>query len=239
MTKVLLLGSGPNAVEATNWPASQFDHIVVINNAWRVRPDWTHLVHPSDFPDERKPQVVGLNQTVIEAADYVPLQNQFGGFVYAGGTMAFTAGYWALAALKPRVIAFLGCDMVYANSGNTHFYGTGTADPLRDDKTLRNLEAKSARLQIKAAQQDCAVVNLSQSESRLVFPRRHYLDLDDVTSTRFLSEYAQAAEALESSLDYYVPSGKYWKEEDRFDVTQIDALDQLWFKSVPHPETKP
>ena len=48
----------------------------------------------------------------MTATDYVPVQNDFGGFVYAGGTMTFTAGYWALGALKPSVLAFLGCDMV-------------------------------------------------------------------------------------------------------------------------------
>jgi hypothetical protein len=50
--------------------------------------------------------------------------------------MAFTTGYWALHALKPSVLAFVGCDMVYAASGNTHFYGSGEPDPLRDDLSL-------------------------------------------------------------------------------------------------------
>ena len=80
----------------------------------------------------------------------MPIQNDLGGFVYAGGTMAFTAGYWALGALRPDVMAFFGCDMVYPTEGS-HFYGNGNADPLRDDITLRNLEAKSARLSIIAA----------------------------------------------------------------------------------------
>ena len=52
---VLIIGSGPNAVSAVELK-TDFDAIVVINNAWRVRPDWTHLIYPFDFPKERWPQ---------------------------------------------------------------------------------------------------------------------------------------------------------------------------------------
>ena len=234
MTTVLLLGSGPNVVEAADWQVDQFDHIVAINNAWRVRPDWTHLVHPSDFPEDRMPPQLAPDQTVIQARDYVQLQNQYGGFVYAGGTMAFTASYWALAALKPSVIAVLGCDMVYPKTEKTHFYGKGTADPLREDKTLRSLEAKSARLMVKAAQQGCAMVKLSKDDSRLLFPRADVSNVGTLTPASFNKELVAAAEAEETRLDYYVPSGKYWKEEDHFDVDAIDSLDALWLRSVQH-----
>src|SRR6056297_1200085 len=122
VTVVLILGSGPNVVNATAWDRAAFDRIVAINNAWRVRQDWDDLIYPDDFPDDRKPERLLQGQHMIRAADYVPLQNTFGGFVYAGGTMAFTASYWALAALKPRVIAVMGCDMVY-DATQTHFYG--------------------------------------------------------------------------------------------------------------------
>ncbi|SHH31497.1 hypothetical protein SAMN05444003_2771 [Cognatiyoonia sediminum] len=235
MTLVLLLGSGPNVLTAKDWSDVPFNHIVAINNAWRVRPDWTHLVHPSDFPEDRMPPQMAPDQKVIQAIDYVPLQNQYGGFVYAGGTMAFTASYWALAALKPRAIAVLGCDMVYPKTERTHFYGKGTADPLREDKTLRSLEAKSARLLVKAAQQGCAMVNLSKEESRLVFPRTDVADVGALKPASFNEELVAAAEAEETRLDYYVPSGKYWKVEDRFDVDAIDALDALWLRSVRRP----
>lgn len=235
MTKVLLLGSGPNVIAAADWAVGQFDFIVAINNAWRVREDWTHLIHPSDFPTDRMPTNLGPTKTIIQAEDYVPLQNDYGGFVYAGGTMAFTASYWALAALKPSLIAVLGCDMVYPKTKNTHFYGTGTADPLREDKTLRSLEAKSARLMVKAAQQDCAMVNLSRGESRLVFPRCTLEGCAGVEPAPYHKGLASQANATENELGYYVPSGKYWKEEERFDVNAIDALDALWLRSVQHP----
>lgn len=233
MSIVLILCSGPNVVSCRTWPRDPFDRIVAINNAWAVRPDWDDLIHPDDFPAARMPVEIAAHQRIVRAADYVPLQNTYGGFVYAGGTMAFTASYWALAALQPRVIAVLGCDMVYAGASNTHFYGTGTADPLRADITLRSLEAKSARLMAIAAQQGCAMVNLSQDESRLVFPRSTAADVVGAEPAAIDQNIVDATLAEEARLDYVVPSGKYWKEESRFDAAAIDALDALWLKAVP------
>ena len=232
VTVVLILGSGPNVVAARDWDRSHFDRIVAINNAWRVRDDWDDLIHPDDFPEDRWPQESGADQRVIRADTYVPLQNTFGGFVYAGGTMAFTASYWALAALKPKVIAVLGCDMVYDDSVKTHFYGKGTADPLRKDVTLRSLEAKSARLMALAAREGCAMVNLSTDPSRLVFPRTTPDALGDATPAPWDETLVHAALQREEQVGYYVPSGKYWKEEARFDTDLIDELDRLWLRTV-------
>ena len=61
---VLIIGSGPNAVKAADLETA-YDAIVVINNAWRVRPDWTHLIYPFDFPKERWPQDIKLSQSAI------------------------------------------------------------------------------------------------------------------------------------------------------------------------------
>ncbi len=237
MSVVLILGSGPNVVSCRDWPRDPFDRIVAINNAWAVRPDWDDLIFPDDFGRERQPVDLRPGQRIIRAAEYVPLQNTLGGFVYAGGTMAFTASYWALAALKPKVIAVLGCDMVYPKGNETHFYGTGTADPLRADISLRSLEAKSARLMAMAAKQGCTMVNLSQDDSRLLFPRATPQTVADTTPPTFDMAAVSAALAEEERLGYYVPSGKYWKEEARFDTRAIDALDQLWLRSVRLPET--
>ena len=239
MSVVLILGSGPNVVACRDWPRAPFDRIVAINNAWAVRPDWDVMIHPDDFPTSRMPTDVAPHQRIVRASEYVPLQNTFGGFVYAGGTMAFTATYWALAALRPRVIAVLGCDMVYAGAGNTHFYGTGAADPLRQDVTLRSLEAKSARLMAIAARQNCAMVNLSTDDSRLVFPRSTAPDAAGAKPLTLDQDFINAALSEEARLDYYVPSGKYWKEESRFDAGAIDALDALWLKAIPAAERAP
>ena len=56
MTIALMLGSAPNTVQAQDWPRAPFDHIVAINNAWRIRPDWDDLCCPWDFPQDRRPQ---------------------------------------------------------------------------------------------------------------------------------------------------------------------------------------
>jgi hypothetical protein len=226
---LLLLGSAPMALAARDWPRAPFDRILAINNAWAIRPDWDDMIHPWDFPDDRRP-TPGPDQRLITQEDFVPAQNAYGGFVYAGGTMAYTAAYWALAALKPRVIATFGCDMHYPATGPTHFYGQGTPDPLRADITLRSLEAKSARLMILAAMQGCAMVNLSTGPSRLIFPR--------ATADNLLGpapyDHALATQALqtEADLNYFVPSGRYWEQADRFDPARIDALDALWLAAA-------
>ena len=196
--RVLIIGSGPNAVDARDWDG--FGAVIAINNAWRIRPDWTHHIHPEDFPTDRRPPHVHAGQTIVTYRDYVPIQNGFGGFVYAGGTMAFTAGYWALGHFNPRLIAFIGCDMTYAATGATHFYGTGTADPLRNDVTLRDLTAKSARLMVMGAEQGCAMVNLSRAvlrEAQALYPDLQVISLTappEVLAARLAGRGREAAE---------------------------------------------
>lgn len=241
MSTLLLLGSAPMATEATGWPRAPFDTIVAINNAHRLRPDWDYLVYPWDFPADRmpvpRPGQGQSRQVLIDETAFVPAQNAHGGFVYAGATMAFTAAYWALATLRPKVIAVFGCDMHYPPDGPTHFYGTGTPDPLRPDITLRSLEAKSARLMIHAAAQGCAMVNLSNGPSRLVFPRHTRQTAPGATPAPYDTALAQAAWQKEADLGYQVPSGRYWQEIDRFDPTEIDALDALWLAAArPRPD---
>jgi hypothetical protein len=228
---VLILGSGPAVVQAKSWDQSAFDLILTVNNAWLVRPDWDILIYPDDFPIDRRPCALKSGQTIVTSTDYVPVQNMFGGFVYAGGTMAFTAAYWALGALKPAVIAMMGCDMTY-DGAQTHFYGNGTADPLRKDISLRSLEAKSARLGIIAAQNNCAMVNMSTDPSRLTFQRTTPFAAAASLPVQHDATLAAAALDEEARLGYYVPSGKYWKQEDQFDPDAIDRVDQMWLKAA-------
>ena len=230
MTTLLMLGSAPMALAARDWPRAPFDRVLAINNAWRVRADWDDMIHPWDFPDDRRP-VPGPGQRLITQEDFVPAQNAYGGFVYAGGTMAYTAAYWALDALRPTTIAVFGCDMHYPSTGPTHFYGSGTPDPLRADITLRSLEAKSARLMILAAMQGCAIVNLSHGPSRLVFPRATPATLPPHPAP-FNTTLANLALQTERDLGYLVPSGRYWQEAARFDPVRIDALDALWLAAA-------
>ena len=227
MTTLLMLGSAPMAALAGAWPRPPFDQVLAINNAHRIRPDWDFLVHPWDFPADRIPQVCP-GQRIVTETEFVPAQNAYGGFVYAGATMAFTAAYWALQALRPGVIAVFGCDMHYPAVGPTHFYGTGTPDPLRPDITLRSLEAKSARLMVLAARQGCAMINLSTGPSRLVFPRRAPQLTRIAQPLPFDNAWAEDALAEEARLGYQVPSGRYWEQAQRFDPAAIDRLDALW-----------
>lgn len=227
---MVILGSAPAAAQAADWPRPPLGTLVVINNAWRIRPDWDVLIHPEDFPPERHPEVLSPGQRIVTAAEYVPVQNALGGFVYAGGTMAFTAGYWALGALRPRVLAWFGCDMVYPDDGPTHFYGNGQPDPLRDDISLRSLEAKSARLMLLAAARGCACVNLSRTASRLVFPRVALAALASAAPLHPPPLDAPLAE--EARLGYATPTGRYWEDAGRFDPAAVDALDRMWLQTL-------
>jgi hypothetical protein len=245
---VLVIGSGTDALRAKSWDRSFFRDVVAINNAWQIRSDWSFLIHPEDFPKSKMPTNVSAgSQKIITAAEYVPIQNHFGGFVYAGATMAFTAGYWALGALKPDVIAFVGCDMVYPSKGATHFYGNGTADPLRADITLQSLEAKSVRLLNTALAENCLCVNLSSMpNSRLKFPKmsinqasslnlQDHKDLLGAASDEFDRQLVLAARRKEADLSYLVPSGKYWAEQQKFDSRALAELDDIWLGSLVQP----
>ncbi|WP_296747534.1 hypothetical protein [Mesorhizobium sp.] len=239
----LLIGSAPDVMRCAPWPKQAFAHIVAINNAWRVRPDWDVLVHAGDFPPERMPPPEPARQ-VFSAAHYVPAQNSFGGFVYAGGTMSLTAAYWAVHSLRPDVLAFLGCDMIYDRPGDTHFYGAGRADPLRDDVTLQSLEAKSARLFIHALRRGTLCVNLSDlPRSRLVFPRLCFEQARDLSPSRLAGmmadlsagidfEAVEAAESREAELGYFYEHGMYWNHLDEIDGAELARIDRLWMAAV-------
>lgn len=236
---VLILGSGRSVVRARDWARRPFDQIVAINNAWAVRHDWDYLVYPEDFPPDRLPVDRAPEQKLVDAKRFVPAQNRYGGFVFAGGTMAFTAAYWALDVLRPKVLAFLGCDMVYPAQGNTHFYGKGTADPLRKDISLRDLGAKSARLAMVGLAQGCACVNLSdEAESALLFERASIPDLQrGKAPLTFDRAGYDALRAAEAALGYDTPTGLYWQEENRFDPAELDQMDVRWRQMFAKAQT--
>ncbi len=240
---VLILGSAPDAVSAREYDRKNFVAIVAVNNAWRIRNDWTHLIHAGDFPTDRMPTEISSEQQVITHETYVPANNAFGGIVYAGGTMAFTAAYWALNILRPDLMVFCGCDMVYAHIGQTHFYGKGSADPLRKDPTLQTLEAKSNRIMAIAAKHGCLCANASQiMKSRLTFPR---IDLEDkpfnATDYRkrtFATLQGNAnipviehAMALESEKQQFVVSGDYWNYRKTINEETLLEIDTIWLNA--------
>ena len=230
---VLILGSAPAVIAARDVPKSAFSAIVVINNAWRVRDDWDYHVAPDDFPKDRMPESLLDGQQFIGSDAFVPANNAYGGIIYAGATMAFTAGYWVLSALHPSKMVFCGCDMVYPAHGRGHFYGKGSADPLRDDITLRNLEAKSARLMIYAARQGCVCLRAPAPESRLVFPQADPLGADQTSKALTLPDMPTVlkAEQAEADLGYIVESGRYWEENRIYSTEALDAIDELWLSA--------
>ncbi len=228
----LILGSGPSAPKIQNWQKPDHVKIVTINNAWQARADWDYLVHAGDFPVDRMPDQVAPWQSVHSHESYVPAQNRYGGFVYGGGTMAFTAGYWALDVLKPDILAYFACDMTYSGKV-THFYGNGTADPLRPDVTLQSLEAKSGRLMALAGLQGCACINLSaEPDSRLIFPRATFADLKRPLAA-FETDPAMIEDALseEARLGYMVEDGEYWHHTERFDARALSRIDEMWLRA--------
>lgn len=244
---VLLIGSAPDAMRARAFDTSSVSAIVAINNAWRVRDDWDYLVFPQDFPVERRP-VPRRTQKFIEARDYVPANNAYGGIIYAGATMAFTAAYWILHALKPDLLLVTGCDMIYDQKlGPTHFYGRGTADPLRKDPTLQSLEAKATRLMLLAARQGCLCANLSpRADSRLTFPRisaetmgtdlapRHALELEKLIVRHDDSKVSDIIER-EASLGQFVASGNYWASDFEMDEKALFDIDMAW-RGTAYPQ---
>jgi hypothetical protein len=239
--RVVLLGSAPEAVKIRDWSLPDNVILTCINNSYRVREDWQYLVYPGDFPAERLPREVNIPQALISERDYVPAMNAFGGIVYCGATMAYAAAYWAVHALRPRVLAFAACNMDYSQPGGaTHFYGQGTPDPLREDATLQSLEAKSSRLFILALRQGSLVVNITGSHrSRLKIPS---IDCDTFFGAT-CEELARAVERLqkevnwfaveealiqEAELSYFAEAGDYWAPRYSFDRAKLAGIDAHW-----------
>ena len=234
--KVLILGSAPNVVAVNDIDLSSYDEIIVINNAWQVLESWTEHIFPYDFPRENKPTRYSKSQRAIDEKLFVQRQNEFGGFIYAGGTMAFTALYWALGEHMPSEIHILGCDMVYSDAGKTHFYGEGAPDPLRDDFTLRDLYAKSARFMCLAARNGCRTYNLSDQSSKLCFPR-HSRNIDDKPCHLLINKTSvQSILDQENSLGYFMSSGRYWEADLKIDLQALDQIDLQW-KTLSHTIT--
>jgi hypothetical protein len=104
---------------------------------------------------------------------------------------------------------------------------------LREDPTLQSLEAKSLRLSALAARNGCAVFNLSDKpSSRLLVPRIELHTLEHMTqkppTMNFDALAVQEALRAESELGYWVESGRYWDESNRFDSKKLNAIDALW-----------
>ena len=230
---VLVIGSAPDSIQVNNRDIRIFDRVVAINNAWKVTSHWDELIFPHDFSDENKPNKLLNHQKFVTEDQFVSAQNSFGGFVYAGATMAFTAGYWSLASHQPTKLCFLGCNMFYNQSGPTHFYGHGQPDPLRDDITLTSLRACSYRMLILAKMRGCDIVSLSSGETNLHVPQTSWHELLDYQPTFAISE-KKMNEALkqEKKLNYFVEDGRYWLDEKLFCRNALKKIDRIWIEAL-------
>ena len=153
----------------------------MINTAHRIRSDWTHGLFASDIPLNRIP-LSRPGHEIVSVKDLTGAQDAFGSYMLCGETMALTAGYRALRTFPGRPLLWFGCDMIYDTDeddiasgiapGTSHFYGNGTADPLRFHTSLLSLPAKSARLFAMALLNKSPVFNLSERKrSNIIFPR--------------------------------------------------------------------
>ena len=119
--------------------------------------------------------------------------------------------------------------MHYPETGPTHFYGTGTPDPLREDISLTSLEGSSARFLCLAARQNCVVFNLSNGPSRLIFPRKNPHTSQPSTSLPVIDEKL-VADCLktEQQLGYFVEDGRYWLVAGQFNKLALEQLNKRW-----------
>ncbi|MBK3402797.1 hypothetical protein H0176_28835 [Methylorubrum populi] len=227
----LIIGSGPSALDVSRKDLAGI-RTAAINNAWRVRNDFNYLLFPSDFPEDRRAPP-SYKARRITNPDYLAGMNAGGGLIFCGATMAFAAGYWAAHSLRTQIVGFYAADMIYPAKGS-HFYGTGTADPLREDISLRSLEAKGVRLFSFGLSRGVVLVNCSQqAESRLVFPR---VDLDKLSEFEtHPKEWVELRRAAKDALQFEAQAPfdrmceEYWTLADTPEKIEfIDKVDQKW-----------
>lgn len=239
----VIIGSSP-AAPSFPLTAAEDAQLIAINNAWRLPYPFKYLVYPNDFPKERLPPD-SFPGKLISNEKYMPPVDIAGGITFCGATMAFAAGYWAVGALRPRVLGFFACDMIYTEkSGASHFYGNGTPDPLRHDISLRSLEARSARLFAWGMLNNILIVNHSiEANSRLIFPR---LTVANATSLLFsghvdlasrwsdLLEQAKIIREKEAEVPFEGLRHDYWRlAKDDAAVCAIMELDRMWLETIP------
>jgi hypothetical protein len=98
---------------------------------------------------------------------------------------------------------------------------------LRPDPTLQNLRAKAARLELLAARDGCALVNLSKDASVLSFPRAGLDLLPSVAPRTGIADHIAPALAAERKLGAICPSGRYW-DGPPLDAAALAEIDALW-----------
>lgn len=163
---VLIVGSGMSANRIAGADLSDFT-VVCLNNAWRLLPRrWEYLVFPTDFYDW--PDKIFDGQRFVLYTEYQRAFVQYGG-ASSPQCIQFNALYWVLDVLRPPSVGFIGCDLYYPKDEQTHFYGQGTADPLRHGEEV--IRAQLARTQEMADTLGIKLVNYSDGPTLLPYER--------------------------------------------------------------------
>lgn len=204
--KVLLIGSGKSALEIEN--ADLSEHVVVvINNAWRLYPDFDYAIYASDMPEELRPVTKHEDQHLVTAWTGPKLYNrpmqpheEYGyercklelreKGIHIPQTILLVSGFWCLWYLKPKLLGFIGCDLDYTpdENGHTHFYGVGrdiqlrrVPDPFRI-YTQRNITLALIRMQNYAKSIGAELVNYSSHPNTLLpFKRQKLPSIGDAS----------------------------------------------------------
>lgn len=196
VVKVLILGVAQDAMRAVDWDGGLFDYILVIEEAWHLRPDWTHMLHSDSLAPDDRPVLLEAGQQVVTEADYEPVLTHFGGAAYTGSELVLAASYWALAALEPAQIFCMGCEFDAPGASQSH--------------GARDLTAKARRLEYFASLCGCAIANLSSESSVLPFQRATFDGLDQVRPAYPSEEASMVARQLEQQYgDPASPNAQY------------------------------
>jgi predicted O-methyltransferase YrrM len=136
--RILILGSGPNALEDVKKINLDDFTVLGINNTWKLR-CCDFVIYPHDY----KCDDLFWKDKSIKIANYDQFCEKFGYRIsQRGDSMFFNAVYYSVVNWCPKEIYCLGCDMDYSGE-KTHFYGKGAPDPLR----LSNLSYFLERVQ--------------------------------------------------------------------------------------------
>lgn len=177
----LVLGSAPDLPEWWDKHKEQVKHwcLCVINNSWKiVGPELTSTwFHSTDFfaVAQVKPEgddLLKMQQKSCQSFVHWPFCYDKGG---CSGTMLLNVLYHMLNVhavngdLSPVYV--VATDMVYNRVGNSHWYGSSTADPLRNGELWIDRELQRVRDIYSFFKKP--LINLSEQEqTRLPFARQ-------------------------------------------------------------------
>ncbi|MCK9279241.1 MAG: hypothetical protein M0P71_01245 [Melioribacteraceae bacterium] len=182
MKNFLIVGSAPYIKDWWNNNSKNIDkniYVCAMNNSWSLtkeRTDYwlipndffcTGKVLPShdDFRQSLRCLRGGITTSFLNKPYWYKCED-------GSGTMLLNSIYHIINLCYIHGVMFniyiIGCDLMY-NKDTNHFYGEGTADPLRmgDEWLIRELNL----VKKLSEEKDFKIYNLSEGETRLPFER--------------------------------------------------------------------